>query len=396
MQKKDKILIVLMLILLTLIIVSESRQRRINWFPSFSVKHKIPFGSYVAYQEAKKIFKDDFQPVSVSPYVFLSKNPDAAGTYVLYNSQINLGKTALESLLTWVKKGNHLLISSGQFEQPLLDSLHLDQSYYIPKAFNNRLVLDLVNPALKIADSVIFDKISTGTTIISKDSLHQYKIKISGEYVSKDTLVPNFVDVQYGKGHIMLHSLPYVFTNYFILKNHNSDYFEGILSYINQKKPVYWDIEAQNGAGSAGIFKYIIQNPGFLWAYRLLFIGLLVYVLFEGKRKQRAIPVVAPPKNETLAFTKTIGDMYIENKEHRRIALMHIKHFMDYLRTQLHIDTKDNIEILKKKIAQKTKTEIKDIDELFDLIYYINQNTKITSQTVLDLDQKINKVKDKK
>ncbi len=382
-----------MLLLLLLIVMSESRQRKINWYPSFSVHHKIPYGSYIAYTEARKIFGDNFKPVRVSPYLFFNKHPEAKGTYVIYNSHINLGKTALNTLLNWVKDGNNLIMSSENFEQPLLDSLHLKEKFYIEKTLDNRLVFNLVNPVLKSRDSIIFDKKSIGTVLLPKDSLPVSGIKLLGQFMSKGKPKANFIQVSYGQGQILLHTMPYVFTNYFILKNNNIDYYNGVLSYINLKKPVYWDVQVQNGASSKGVFQYIIQNPGFLWAYRLLFIGLLVYIIFEGKRKQRAIPVVVPPKNETLSFTKTIGDMYIENKEHRQIALMHIKHFMDYVRTQLHIDTRATLPELTSKIAQKTKTDKNQVINLFELIEYINNSTKISMQTVMDLNKKINEIK---
>ncbi len=398
MRLKDKIIFGLMLLFLFLIVVSESRQQRINWYPSFAISHKIPYGSYVAYHEAKWFFGDRLQNVRVSPYVFLEKHPDAQGTFVLYNSQINLGKTALNALLHWVKKGNNLFIASLDFEKDLLDSLQLESAYFLNAGFhsnfNQKLRLTLDNPELAPLDSVIFDKKYAAPVIRIKDSVPLKNFKQLGHFIGRDIEdKTNFIDVTYGNGHIMLHSFPYVFTNYFVLKPGNWDYYNGLLSYINLKTPVYWSVNVQNGATAQGIFKYIIENPGFLWAYRLLFAGLLLYIIFEGKRKQRAIPVVQPPKNETLGFTKTIADMYIENKEHKRIALIHIKHFMDYVRHQLHIDTGQHPNILKQKIAQKTKSNLIDVERLFGLIKDVENQQNINTETVLELEKQIEKIK---
>ena len=90
MQKKDKILFFIIGLVLLLIITGEMNQKQINWYPSFSVKHKIPFGTYIAYHEAQEIFDNDFHKVTVSPYVYLEKHPEMTGTYVIYNQQIKL------------------------------------------------------------------------------------------------------------------------------------------------------------------------------------------------------------------------------------------------------------------------------------------------------------------
>ena len=383
-----------MLLFLFLIVISESSQQRINWYPSFAVSHKIPYGSYIAYQEAKQFFGDQMQNVKVSPYIFLDKHPDATGTFVLYNSQVVLGKTALNSLLEWVKNGNNLLIASQKFDDELLDSLELRSVHYFNHEFDKKLVLTLDHPDLKPKDSIIFDKVYSAPVLQIKDSVAPENFKKLGHFIDNDTVQNiNFIDVTYGKGHIMLHSFPYVFTNYFVLKPGNWSYYNGLLSYINIKRPVYWATNVQNGATAQGVFKYIIENPGFLWAYRLLFAGLLLYILFEGKRRQRAIPVVQPPKNETLGFTKTIADMYIENKEHKQIALLHIKHFMDYVRHRLHIDIRQNSTKLKQLIAQKTKSDLIDVERLFDLIEDIQNQQNIKPETVLELEKQIEKIK---
>ncbi len=394
MQKKDKVIIFIMLILLGLLILSESSEKRINWYPSFSVKHKIPFGSYVAHQEAKKIFGKQFETARSTPYIYLQKHPNASGTYVLYNDQLNMGKPSVNALLKWVEKGNNVLISANFIDPDLMDSLHLKTSIFINEEFDKKLLFKLLNPNLKSGDTAVYDQSAKGLFLTSTDSIFPSHIKLLGKYCTpkSDTLY-NFVSVPYGKGKLMIHTLPYAFTNYFILKDGNLSYFEGLLSYINSKKPVIWDTYFQNGTNVRSVFKYIIQNDAFLWSYRLLFIGLFVYILFEGKRKQRVIPVIDPPQNDSLIFTQTVADMYIGNKEDRQIAIKHIQHFMDYVRHKLHLDTRKWDAKLQEKIAQKSKSNLEDVQALFHLIEEINSQAKITPKTVVKLDTLIQKIK---
>ena len=394
MSAKEKFIIGFMLLLLVLIVAGESSKQKINWRPSFAVKHKIPYGTYIAYNEAKNLWNKQFHDVIYSPYVFLQKNPEAEGTYLLYNHQLSLGTSNLEALLDWVSKGNSLFISSQNFDKKLLDTLLIGTNIYVNTDFKKELRLKLTNPVF--TDSLArIDKFFKGKIFVRGDSLRETKARVLGNFVDKeDENLNNFIAVKFGKGKIYLHSFPYVFTNYFILHSDNNlKYFEGILSYLNQKKPVYWDVRSQTGAAGKGIFKYIIANPAFLWAYRLLFAGLFLYIIFEGKRKQRPIPVLKPPRNETLEFTKTIADMYINHKEYRQIALMHIKHFMDYVRNQLHIDTRKWDKKLMQKIAQKTKTDINEVENLFSLINHINQSENIKPDMLMKIEKMIQRIK---
>jgi hypothetical protein len=393
-KHKSTIIISLMFLLLLLIIMSESSQKKINWYPSFSVKHKIPYGSYIAYQEARKIFKDELKSVQVSPYVFLSDNPTISGTYLLYNTSVQPGKTNLKALLEWVNKGNDMMISASDIDKELLDTLHLEIRTYFKQDLKKTFRFGLYNQQFR-QDTAVFDKLLLMNYFVLKNDTETRPV-VLGSILSKDAdSLYNFIKADFGKGHIYLHTLPYVFSNYFILKDQNVHYFEGILSYLNLHKPVLWDIRIQNGATTKGLFKYILQSPSLLWSYRLLFLGLLLYLIFEGKRKQRAIPVITPLRNETLEFTKTIADMYMVNKENKAIAMLHIKHFLDYVRTQLHLDTRRLDNDLAKKIAGKTKTETGQIIRLFQMINDIQQSEKVKKEMVFELEKLIEIIKKK-
>jgi len=396
MFKKNNILIFLMLLFFVMMVVSESRQKKINWFPSYSIRHKIPFGTYIAYHEAKNLWGKNLVSVNESPYVFFKQNKTKSGVYLIYNQEVTLGQTNVEALLDWVKNGNVLFISAEKIDQELLDSLQVESRMFFSNKWEKKLRFIHQLEKLK-KDTAVNDKQTIGFFFRNKDLSSALSYDILGRFVDdkKEDSLYNFIRINVGKGTVFLHSVPYAFTNYSILKNeHNKRYFEGLLGYIGLKNRIYWDVHFQTGNKKSSIFEYILKNPAFLWAYRLAFVSLLLYVLFEGKRKQRPIPVKNPPKNETLTFTKTVADMYIQYGENKKIALIHIKHLMDYVRNKLHLDTRRWDKNLVKKIAEKTKTEEKTVKELFELIDEINVSTDIKPAVVVKLEELIEKVKE--
>ncbi len=397
MRKKDKFLLIILFLLLGLMVLSENNQQKINWAPSFAVQHTIPYGTYIAYHEAKKIFDNRLKPVKTSPYIFLHKNDSAKGIYVLYNTQILLGKTGLKTLLQWVKKGNSVLIAAENIEKDLLDSLRLKEKIVWTATKPSKAVnLQLTNPDLQLKKPAFFDKKVMNISLKPANSTHEFKTSVLGNYTLPNTKsASNFMAIDYGKGKIFLHTFPYFLTNYFILEGNNRQYLAGVFSYLNLYPNIYWDVHNQNGAQDTNLFKYILQNPAFRWAYRLLFLGLFVYIIMEGKRKQPAIPIVTPPKNETLSFTRSIADMYLENNHQTNITGLYIKQFYTLLRDYWHIDTSLNETNIKRQLQHKTSLKVQEIDRLFNLIHKIEQNPAVKTEVLLEIDRLLTQIKNR-
>jgi len=183
-------------------------------------------------------------------------------------------------------------------------------------------------------------------------------------------------------------------TNYFILQKDNYKYDESLLDLINTSGKIYWDTHYQIGAGKQGIFRVLMEHPAFLWAYRLMFAGIIIFIIFQSKRRQKPIPVIKPITNETLSFTKTIAEMYLENKAHEEMADLQIKLFYDWLRTKTQIIVNEPAdEEIMQKISQKTKTSLEDVEAVFDMIKYLRNVQIIRAKDVLKLEKLIEKIK---
>ncbi len=378
---------IVIIILIILIFYSRKQDRQISWFPSYAVKHKIPLGTYILFHETQDIFKDQLIPIDKSPYILLNHSNDRNANYVLYNSDLNFGKTNLNALLQWVEKGNNLFLFSRNLDKKLLDTLHIDLFPYYGFKYSDSLQTSISNHIFSTKNKLF--KLSY---IILKDSIHP-NIKILGNF-NKDKDKINFIQVRKGKGYIYIHSFPQVLTNFFILQNQNYLYDEKLLNLMNTEGKIYWDTHYQNGAKDRGVFKILKQTPAFAWAYRFIFIGIFLFIFFQSKRKQRPIPVLEPPKNETISFTKTIAEMYLENKEHDEMANLRIRLFYDWLKKYAQIIVNEPVDkVTIEKIAQKTKSSPDDVFRVFDMIAYLRQVNIIRAKDVLKLEKLIEKIK---
>lgn len=372
MSKKGKIYIALVVFaILALVVFEMTKPKKVNWFPSYATHHKIPFGSYVFTEQIKRL-ADTVVEIDRPPFEYL-KNNTISGTYLFYNTNVAFGEAELKSLLEWTAKGNTLVVASGNFEQKLKDTLNLEMAtIYTFDNFDSKFELQLVNPIFdnkkykydRAVSLAHFNEIDTlNTKVISVID----KIRDKTDSISKPRV--NAIKQAFGEGEIILNTFPQTFTNYFMLNNPNQNYTTGLLSYIDTSKPIYIDQHYKSGKKFYTSPMYLfLNNPNLKWAYYIVIIGVLVYIIFEGKRKQRAIPIVKPLKNQTVDFTRTIANMYYESSKHSEIAHHKIQHFLEFIRKQMYLDTSTiNSEFIK-NLAARSNNTIEDTERLFNYI----------------------------
>lgn len=384
MSKRGKLYITLIAItVLTIIALEMTKPKQINWFESYALHHKIPFGSFVFKEQLQRVSKK-VKLVERPPFEYLKSN-SANGTYIFYNDVINFGREELNSLLDWVDKGNTLLVSATDFEPMLLDTLHLKTlSVNTIGNFNNEYKVQLVNPRLD-NNSFKYDK---PTTFYHFNKIDTLKTNVVGfidayrnpqEEAIKDSLV-NIIKQPFGDGTIILSTFPQAFTNYFILKTPNHNYTASLLSYINTDEPIFVDTYYKSGKKFYTSPMYLfLNNRALKWAYYIVLICVLIYIVFEGKRKQRAIPIITPLKNQTVSFTRTIANMYYEKGKNKDIAKHKIQHFLEYIRNTMYLQTATIDAEFIKNLAARSNNTLEDTETVFNFISNIEKQTTVNN-----------------
>src|SRR5690606_21049384 len=119
---------------------------------------------------------------------------------------------------------------------------------------------------------------------------------------------------------------------YQLLKKDNQKYAAAILSYLPDE-PIFYDYHEKVGQelGSSPL-RFILSKPALRAAWYLGLISLVLFMIFNAKRKQRIVKVIKPLENTTVAFTKTIGNLYYETKDHNNLIDKKITYFLEYIR----------------------------------------------------------------
>jgi hypothetical protein len=120
-------------------------------------------------------------------------------------------------------------------------------------------------------------------------------------------------------------------------------------------------------------------------------ISILMFMLFEMKRKQRIIPIVKPLANTTLEFVGTIGNLYYQSGEHKSMAEKKIHFFMDHLRSKYWLTTTHLDETFVGIASKKTGRSEEEVRDLISVINSIRAKEKISEEELIDLNNRIEK-----
>ncbi len=371
----------------------QTKPKPINWYPSYTKKHKIPFGTYVLHEELQTLFpKTEIKNIAIPPYVYL-KNDVHNGTYLFIDNAINFGEDEFNQLLTFVEKGNDVFLSTKGCS---IDTLNLKTKTLYKKGADDTPFFKLYNTAFNNKEysfdrsfsNIVFSKIDTTKVIILGQSGF---VNEEGERTKTGV---NFIKYPFGKGNFYFHTFPEAFTNYQILTNPNQAYAAGLLSFLDNPKTILWDSYYKTGKSQiSSPMHYILNSKSLKWAYYIMLIGVLFFIIFEGKRKQRSVQILKPLKNQTLAFTRTIANMYYEKAEHKNIAEHKIQYLLEYIRTKLRIATVEINDSFYKMLAARSGKSVESIEKLFSFIEHVHQKNQITQSTLEELNKLIENFK---
>ena len=360
-----------------LVITGMKKHRQLDERLTFYRKDKIPYGMYVAHQSLKYIF----------PNAIISENRrepgywdsiyinDSQQALIIISPRFNADEFEMKKVISFVENGNDVFISTAEVSTDVENILHcqttgVNYSDYLglKNEVLDSFTVSLLKPPFEqekqysypgFQYSAFFLKTNTSTT----DILGQQKIQKN-----------NFIHLQAGKGNLYLHLAPLAFSNYFLLHGNNIQYYENALSLISKNVTrVVWDEyyllkKIKRNRQSGNLLRVLFRYPALAAALLTAFLTLLVYILIEMRRKQRHIPVITKPRNDSLDFVKTIGRLYFDKGDHLNLCRKMAAYFLEHIRNVYKLPTNNLNEEFIKALQFKTGRSEADISDIISSI----------------------------
>lgn len=372
------------LILVAYLVAQYYRPKPTNWTPTYLREDKIPYGLFILSQQIHDIFPETAVKISRQPVFNTLKNKGfRQSNYLIVGSSLKFSQLDYEQLMAYVKRGNNVFMASFDFGPLLSKKFKLEAG--IPFSLQGRSkAINFVNPALKAAAAYHFDK-GLGDQFFKRfDTLHA---TVLGTNVKGEA---NFLKYSYGKGSLYLLPNPQLLSNYNLINPRGSEYAAKALSYLPESQLLLWDeYNTRGNAGDQAILRVIFSHEQLRWAYYLALAGLLLFIGFEMKRRQRVIPILLPPANSSVAFVKVVGKVYYQERDHKDIAVKKISYFLEHLRASYRLKTAKLDQAFRDELVQASGVSEVLADELLIALNEMNHNYGITDGQLIRLNKLI-------
>ena len=375
--------------------------KKTNWSVTLDKDDKRPYGSYLAFESLKYIFphskiselSSGFRYSSIDEE--MASNTEGPSLFIAVGLDFHLTRQELRQLLSFAQQGNEVIVFSRALDEKLEKFLKCSirnngaEEVALTKqnsGSENLKALTIKNDAhtygyqgRSISASFAIQPVDT-TVADSADLAYAEAMQTTIFYLS-DTLghikeEPNIIRYAIGKGHLTLHAGPLTMSNYFLLQPGNRRYLQALWqTFPANIARIYWNnyFKRSTKAADLGV---LLKYPATRWAFILAALALVMYILFEGKRKQRVIPVIPPLENTSVSFVETVGRLYHSRSDHSNLGEKMIQHFLEWVRSHYFINTNKLDDHFRQQLIVKSGLPESVIVSLMEMIREIHVERK--------------------
>jgi hypothetical protein len=389
--------------LLTILVVVEfNRPAPFSWNETYAANDEIPFGASVLYNHLDVLFPD--QPIDRNNrpiYHTLPALTHEKNNLILVAKQLELPERDWNKILEFASEGNQVFIAAEKLDDHIQDTLGIKlkrDNFEFTVNFDS-----LTNQYAYVREDTL--RLRFTHSSLNPETEYSYEIIDMEVYVEKydskntevlavvsDTEKVHFIKIKVGEGCVFLHTMPIAFSNYYIAHPQNHAYAFTALSHL-PVMPTVWDeyYKKQRLVGkSQSPLRFFMSHPSLKAFVLLTLVLLLLYLFLYGRRRQREIPELSPPRNATLDFIKTISGLYFNSDNHKNIADKKINYFFDYLRTEFQVRTNVLDKEFIQQLAQKPELEEKFVQGLINFIKFLREKDYVDDEELIKLNGMMN------
>lgn len=351
--------IIFIIVMVLLVLLEMSKAEVVDWRKTYQTDKKSPFGLFIFNQEIDKLLNNQVSRVELSPYNYYQSDKKYAPHNILFIAK-NIDPESWKKVLNRVEEGSDVLVITDEHLDFVLDSTKIEFRNINNEDVN---ILKLSDQQFK-NDSLIIDKFPNRSGFRYIDSEDQ----MLGSAHTVGLAGANFIKINRGKGHIYYHTEPLFLTNYYLLQPNSEKYLQDVFSYLPERKTIWFSTGKSSQKSGGSPLSFILANPPLKYAWYLLLAGLLIFIFFQAKRKQRIIPIVKPLENKSVEFVKSIGNLYLQEGDFHDMMAKKAQYFLHRIRLDFYLDTKNLDAEFAKKLQLKTGKPLDKIEEAIALL----------------------------
>ncbi len=358
--------------------------RELDWTPTYSVVDKDPFGGHVL----DKLLRNYFAGQSRHSYRTLYELQDSLEVgmnLIILADSFSPPREDTDVLLAHVADGATAFVAAERFYDHFADTLGISTRDYLMNLDIGTIVQDSTYLTIAGSDSPAYHYKRSHVA----QSFQQFDSVTARVFARNEEGLPVAIRIPWGKGQLILSCTPLAFTNHYLLNQNNHTFAAYQLSYLPIRN-VYRMEYYQMGRMEANTpLRFVLSRPALRWAYYISLFTLLLFMVFEVRRRQRVIPVIPPLTNTSLEFVGAVGNLYFQRGDHRDVAKKKISFFLDQVRMHYYIDAGQNNEGMIQHLAGKSGRSEAEVRDLWQLMAQVQASDQISAEILMDLSRRI-------
>lgn len=395
MKREQGIYLLLALLFGLLVLILVLKPEPISWNTTLSARDKIPYGSRAVVECLEDVFPGNpVVQLRIPPSEAEAKINSVAHAlhvnYVFIQPDFYCDRFDALSLLSLAEKGHNVFISARSVSGLLADTLGVSVG---PLPYELTLFTDA-------GDTLFMSVAGTDTLYAMKLGDNDFRVLMDGGSLFQELgnttpgEFPIFVGRKWGKGHIFIHAVPLAFTNYYLFRPGHADYVSRCLS-VMPNGPVLWDEFYKQGREEAGTpLRVILTHPSLRYALAVILIFSLLFIVIQGKRRQRVIPVIEPFANTTLQFVTSVAALYRSRADHAAIIRKQIGFFSDQVRRRYRISPDFSSPASADELATVSGADKQLLQTLYRQCMYYSSASRVTEKELLEFNRLLNRFRD--
>lgn len=368
-----------------------------DWTQNFKKSSDQPYGLKLFYTAVKK--QSPKFTVVRGEFYQMYDTSETNSSFVSIGSEFFADSTQALDILKYVERGNHVFLAVNYSPLEILRN-------FVP-------IGDSINPFTDQRDSVISLRfINNGAPSHNSIKFHYQQFKDTAAYywgvyrysyfngalmnygfkplfsINDSNIIAFYRE--YGKGRVIVHANPILFTNYYMVTENGFNHANHMLTQLRNGH-TYWDeggaLGNNNDFDSEGSnpLKFLFSHPYLKMAWYLLVATIVLYVMFRSKREQRIIPILPLNTNASIEYTKAIGTLYFQNKGQTHIAAEMYTIFLSDVRARYNINTDVPDTELVEQLSQRSGIDKRILYNLFKQFKYVKTDSEATKDNLIQL-----------
>ncbi len=370
-MKPNRWFVVSIVVFLVLLFILEMQlPKNFSWTPTFRHTDKQPFGSCLFDSLLSSTMPKGYTVTDSSLYQLAKDSLQPHGILVVAD-EMNLIPAEVNAIFSMANNGSHVMLVAHGVGDFMCNRLGIRMWGYgnsfdlqnFVKYNKERESFEWVSEenGYKPRRFMVFKPLITRKFNFETDSLDNV---IRPCLDQQATLRHDAVSATFrqGKGYITFCSLPLLFTNYGIVDQDNATFSLRLLTLMKDLPVVRTEAYCPQTSDEVqqSPLRYAISQPPLRWALYTLMVGALLFLIFEGRRRQRVIPIEKAPENHSLEFIHLVGSLYYHSRERRSLVVRKWTYFAEELRRNIHLDVTDASE---DDVTLPTLARLTTIDE---------------------------------